>query len=232
MNCTFAMRMKVTVADDAEKLYVHQLFALCDYLTVRALNPFFQRHGVTWDEQFAEFFVPAPGSNPYDPTGVLHFFPPAMFAGQLGELENAIRDALKEVRIIAGPFEPEYFPDGRTIKLMRIPILTNPNANSGPPEVVMSDIAAHLVLRDVLGFQKHQGVYEMDTAELLQRVENVTEEKVQQCASSPLRDPTAPRGVRRMASPVVASMIHRCLGELRLFAQWALAHHHPRVRVA
>jgi hypothetical protein len=30
----------------------------------------------------------------------------------------------------------------------------------------------------------------------------------------------------------VASMIHRCLGELRNFANWALAHHHPRVRVS
>lgn len=232
MNCTFAMRMKVTVADEADKLYVHQLFALCDYLTVRALNPFFERHGVTWDEQFAEFFVPAPGSNPYEPTGIIHFFPPAMFAGQLGELEGAIREALQDVSIMAGRFEPEYFPDGRTVKLMRIPILSNPNANSGPPEVVMSDIAAHLVLRDVLGFSKQKGVYEMETEDLLKRVEAVTEDKVLQCASSPLRDPNAPRGVRRMASPVVAGMIHRCLGELRNFANWALAHQHRRVRVS
>jgi hypothetical protein len=147
-------------------------------------------------------------------------------------LENAIRDSLKDVNIIAGPFEQTFFPDGRTVKLMIIPILANPNGSSGPPEVVMSDIAAHLVLRDVLGYKKNKGAYEMEADDLLKRVESVTEDRVTKCSSSPLRDPKAPRGVRPTPSPVVASMIHRCLGELRTFATWANSRDHRRVRVS
>jgi hypothetical protein len=226
--------MKVTLAETADKLHTHQIFALCDYLTSKALDPFFVRQGVVYDRQFEEFFCPAPGCNPYEPTGLIHFFPPPMFAGQLGEMENAIRAALAEAKIKVGPFGYEYFPDGRTVKTVVIAIVENPNALSGPPEVVMSDIAARLVLRDVLGYQEKNGRFDLESQDLLQRVEGVTEDHVLKCSSSPLRDPNpkAPRRVRSTPSPVVAGMIHRCLGELRGFAQWAATNNYRKVRVA
>lgn len=226
------MRMKVAVTEESDKLHTHQIFALCDYLTAKALDPFFARQGVVWDEQFKEFFCPAPGCNPYEPTGVIHFFPPPAFAGQLGELENEIRAALEAVKIKAGPVQFEYFPDGRTVKTMVIPIIENPNALSGPPEVVMSDIAARLVLRDVLGYKERNGRFDLESEDLLKRVDSVTPEHVQKCSSSPLRDPKSPRRVSPTPSPVVAGMIHRCLGELRGLAQWARRHNYRRVRVS
>lgn len=225
------MALKFTVGDQAQKLHTHRIWDICEFLAVRVVEPFLIERGVRLDPRFTNYFNPAGGSSPYEPTGVIEFFPPGLYADQIDTFEQAIHAELAKLGIQLGPVERELYPGLPVVRVVRIPIVANPTALSGPPEVSMSISAGRTVLRDLLGFQPAQGRYEFTAAELLTRVLKVTEEGVRGCSAAPVKDPKAPKSVRRLSSALTVQRIRRCLAELEQYARWVLDQKYRTIQV-
>jgi hypothetical protein len=116
--------------------------------------------------------------------------------------------------------------------VVRIPVLVNPTAESGPPTVHMSVSAGRVVLRDLLGFSVSQGAYVMPVADLLKQIHGVTEERIAACSSAPMRLAKSGKGPRRTSSAITSQRIHRCLAELGSLAKWAHERKIPAIRAA
>jgi hypothetical protein len=223
------MKLNFTIPEVPRHLQTHQVIDLCDYLTVKVLDPMFAQNGVKWDHRFTDFFHVDNSCDPLEPTGTIRFAVPPMFVGQLGQLENAITEELTKLQIKAAPFAYEGV-SGITLRpTIVISIVDNPTVLVEPPAVNMSSTRGRVVLRDLLGYKTVNGRYEFATDDLLQRVSSVTEEKIAACTASPVRDTKAPGGVRRAPSPVSMKAVRRCLEEVQLFAQWALSHNYRRL---
>jgi hypothetical protein len=223
------MGLKFAIAGTRQPLQTHTLSLLGDMLTSKVVGPFLAAHGVRWDPRFNEFFTHHSESNPFEATGTIEFFPPPMFLGHLNELTESIKAALDRLGIKTGPFVPEDYEGRMAVRVIHIPITENPTVDECPPEVTMSANAGRIVLRDLLGIQPKNGRYEFATAEALQRLDSVTEDRITRCSSSPLRDPKSPRGVNLVASPFAVKRVHRCLGELRRLVQWARTHNYDKI---
>ncbi len=224
------MSLLFTIADRKEGHYTHRIWDLCLYLTDRVLRPFFARSKVSWEKHAGEFFTAEKGANPFEPTGTIVFRVPAMFAGQLGELESLIVAELARHGIQLGAFVREFSEDGMSVLRVHIPVVNNPTAHSGPPEVNMSNSAGCLVLRDLLGYRQTRGSYEFSAEDVLARVQAVTDSQVTKCSSRTVRDPSLPGRLRVTQSSATAHRIQRCLGELQRFAEWAKTHRFARLR--
>jgi hypothetical protein len=224
------MSLMFTIAEREGQPYTHRIWDLCQFLTARVLQPFFARQGVKWERHFADFIAPAAGESPFEATGTVCFRPPPMFAGQLGELERGLSDALREVGIRTAPWERQCSEDGLAVEWIRIPVVENPTARYGPPEVNMSNSAGCLVLRDLLGYRVQRGAYEFRATDVLERLGAVTDSQVVKCSSRTVRDPGVPGRLRVTQSTATAQRIHRCLDEVRRFAQWARDHDFERLR--
>ena len=223
------MSLKFSIPSQPTELNVHNLGNLCQYLSVRVVVPFLMARGIRLEPRYSNFFLNQRNNSPLEATGVIEFYPPPMFLGQFGELQDAIRRELERVGITVGKFSQALRSSRASNWVIRIPILTNPNARSGPPEVTMSTNAGRIVLRDVLGYQKSSGRYEIPVSDLLARVSKVTDEQVLAKSTCTMRDPKNPRQVRVMPSPMTAQRIHRCLAELKGLAEWANANRHLRI---
>lgn len=228
------MNLAFKLLDEPDRTHTHTLDSLCDHLTQTVVVPFLERQGLRWDLRFEQFFLHDRTSDPFAPTGTIVFYPPPLFLGQLSQLESAIQRELDARGIRYDPFARQYYSDGVTVKAVHVPIHDNPTAPSGPPEVSMSGNSGRLVLRDVLDFEPVAGRFQFTADELLSRVERVTEERIRHRSSSPLchKDGALPREIRPTPSVVTIRRIHRCLGELRAFGEWARAHHYQRIEAA
>ncbi len=226
------MSLKFTIPSQPNELTVHNLRSICQYLTVRVVLPFLAARGLRLEPRYANFFLNQRDHSPLEATGTIEFFPPPMFLGQLGELLETIRIELNRVGISVGPLTQALRSGRASTWVIRIPIVANPNARSGPPEVTMSSNAGRIVLQAVLGYSAANGRYELPVKDLLDRVANVTEQQVVAKSTCTLRDPTNPRQVRVMPSPLTAQRIRRCLRELTDLAQWAAAHRHARIEAS
>jgi len=65
---------------------------LCDYLTVKVLDPLLARSEVKWDRRFKDFFHLDNSCAPLDPVGTIRLEVPPILIGQMDQLETAIRD--------------------------------------------------------------------------------------------------------------------------------------------
>jgi hypothetical protein len=202
---------------------------LCDYLTAKVLEPRFEQQGHKWDRRFMDFFTFDNACDPLEPTGTIYFTIPPLFAGQVGELQNAIERELWRCGIKTGTFTATTRADVPTAKVLQIPIVENPTASTEPPEVNVSQTRGCLVLRDLLGYERVQGRYEFTADELLDRAGRITEDKIAACVASPVRDTKVPEGVARVSSPSSINSIRRCLLEIQQFAQWALSRNYRRL---
>ncbi len=225
------MALKFIVADEGQRFHTHRIWDICEFLAARVVEPFLLERGVRLDPRFTNYFSPARGSAPYEPTGVIEFFPPGLYADQVDTFERAMREVLAPLGIELGPMEREYYEGLPVVRVVRVAVRTNPTAQSGPPEVSMSVSAGRVVLRDLLGFRVEQGRYEFTASELLTRVLTVEEAAVRGCSAAPVKDPAAPRAVRRMASALTVERIRRCLRELEEFARWVLDQKCLRIQV-
>jgi hypothetical protein len=225
------MSRKLTFAimEQANPLRTRSIMDLCDYLTDKMLVPRFAESGAKWNRDFMTFFTFDNASDPLQPTGTIRFHVPPLFAGCLASLETAIVEELGKVGIKVGAFAEEKDPADPSATIVRIPIVDNPTAALQPPEVNMSRMRGFVVLRDLLGYQPANSRYEFAADQLLQRIAAVTEDRIAACTASPVRDTQAPAGVRRMPSPISVRAVHRCLDEVRQFAQWAVAHKYTRL---
>jgi hypothetical protein len=223
------MGLKFAIADSHPPLLTHTLWHLGDMLTNRIVAPFLAARGVRWDPRFNEFFTHHRESNPFEPTGTIEFFPPPMFLGHLSELEESIKKMLNRLGIKTAPFVHEDYQGRMAVRVIHIPITENSTVECCPPEVSMSATAGQVVLRDLLGIQPKNGRYEFSAADVLQRMDKVTEDRITRSSNSPLRDAKSPRGVNLVSSPFVVKRVHRCLGELRQLAQWAKSHHYEKI---
>jgi hypothetical protein len=174
------------------------------------------------------FFTFDNASHPLDPTGTIEFSVPPLLAGQVGEIEQSIKQHLSKLNIKTAPFTYERNSVSGAILKMFIPITENPTVLVTPPEVNMSHTRGYVVLRDLLGYEKVNGRYEFETEELLKRVSSVTEDKIAACTASPVWDPKDEK-VSPTPSPVSMKAVMRCLTEIKLFAQWALTHNHRKL---
>lgn len=215
------MSLKFIAADRPTQLYTHNLAALCEYLTARVMEPFLATHGATWDPRFNEFFIHGNESHPYEGTGVIDFMVPGLYDCKVGELEQAILKELGLAEIFVGPLRRETHPESRAVKVVHIPILENPTARSGPPEVNVSPNAGRLVLQDLLGIQPKNGLYDFTPSEVLGRLAAVKPESVEKCGAAPLWDASHSGQVRRTTTPKTTQLIWRCMREIEDFAGWA-----------
>jgi hypothetical protein len=218
------MSLTLTIPENADRLPTHRIIDLCQYLTVKVLQPFFARNQVAWKKPSKDFFSPDGGTDPFEPSGTINFYPPALFAGQLGELETLIKKELARMKIKLGPFQRENHRVRRAVRVVRILIKENPTWDSGPPEVNLSTTAGSLVLRDILGFPQVNGTFQFTADEALKRIPTVTEEQIRKAALRPNRDPNAANRPRPMPSAMIIKRIQRALDELHRFAQWAKVH--------
>lgn len=223
------MKLNFTIADQTTTFQTHQIMGLCEYLTTRVLEPMFIRTGWKWNRRFMNFFTFDNTCDPLDPTGTICFSIPPLFAGQVGELENAIQQELSGLSIETGPFAYERHPATGAVQQIFIPVIHNPTAQLVPPEVNISKTRGCLVLRDLLGYQHVNGRYEFAADDLLKRVSLVTEDKIAACTASPVWDPKSPQSLKPTPSPVSMKAIMRCLSEIKQFAQWALSHNYRRL---
>jgi hypothetical protein len=183
---------------------------LCEYLTGNVLEPLFEKERLRWNCRFMDFFTFDNSCDPLEPTGTIRFTVPPLFSGRVGELEKSIVQELTKLKIRTAPFSYERDPVLGTIKTIVIPIVENPTALYAPPDVNMSQTRACLVLRDLLGYQKVNGLYEFTGEDLVQRASSVTEDKIAACTASPVK---SAQGVRRTPSPISMKAIRRCLGK-------------------
>jgi hypothetical protein len=226
------MGLIFSIPQEAEDERAYHVWGLCNYLTKKVMDPFCARDGGTWDNQFKDFFIHDPSQNPFDPTGVIIFTPPALFEGQFGALETAIKTELEQLHIKTAPFKYVRHQHRRTIKSIRIPIIENPNALNGPPEVSMSKTVGCYVLRDLLGCIRTDGRYEIKTSDVLEKVSNISEEQIQAICKAPVMDTKSPARVRRVSSPFRTKAIQRCIHELSQLALWAAKHHYDTLVAA
>ncbi|MHB1308154.1 MAG: hypothetical protein ACYDC1_00460 [Limisphaerales bacterium] len=223
------MSLRFSVAQEPQPLYTHQLAEICTYLTEQVVVPFLNQQGVRWEARFQDFFKPDEHSHPFEATGTIDFLPPPLFLGQLGQLENAMRDELGRLGIRVGLFAHESYPDRLAVRCIHIPILENPTVQQGPPEVNMSNTAGRIVLRDLLGFASKAGRYEFTATDILDRVCHVKTDDVQKFSTAALVDPQSPGKRRPLPSRINASRIHRCLEELAKYARWAADRQHEKL---
>jgi hypothetical protein len=227
------MGVKFSIPEDREQLHTHHLWALCQYLTAKVIQPFFAANHVQWDPRFVDFFMHDHNSNPFEPTGTIEFYPPLRFAGQSDALENAILAALNEASIVTGAFQREYYPGQPAVKVVRIPILKNPTAQSGPPEVTMPNNAGRIIMSRLLGYQPHNGRFEFNADDVLCKALTISDDAIATQCASPLRQLGAPaNGVPRTANPATVSSVRRCLDELKQLARWAREHHYQKISAA
>jgi len=222
-------KLNFTIADGPIHWRTHRIMELCDYLTGTVLEPMFARDGAKWNRRFMDFFTFDNGCDPLEPTGTIRFAVPPLFAGRIGELEEAIRRELSALKIKTAPFVYEKDPILNTVQGIVIQIVENPTALMAPPDVNMSQTRGCLVLRDLLGYQKVNGRYEFAPEDLLKRVSSVTEDKIAACTAGPVK---SSEGVRRTPSAVSMKAIRRCLDEVRSFGAWAMSHNHRRLAAA
>jgi hypothetical protein len=226
------MKLNFIIEEETSPLHTRTVMELCDYLTARVLDPMFARNNVRWDHRFMDFFTLDNDCGPLDPTGTIRLVVPPLFAGQLGELEKRVVDALAVRGIKPGKIGVVPNPCAPFSKVMVIPILENPSQLVEPPIVNMSRNRGCMVLRDLLGYEQVDGRYEFAADDLLKRVETVTEDKIAACTAAPLREARASGSVKRQPSAIGIRSIHRCLEEVRLFAQWALRHNYRNLAAA
>ena len=226
------MSLKFSIPDEAQDMSAHHIWGLCNYLTSKVMDPFCARDGGQWDNQFKDFFIHDSAQNPFEPTGVIVFTPPALFEGQLGALEAAIKAELDSLKIKTGPFKYERHQHRRTIKSIRIPIIDNPNGLNGPPEVTMSKTVGCYVLRDLLGCERNEGRYELKTQEVLDKVNKISEAQIQDICKAPVADTKSPARVRQVPSIFRTKSIQRCLNELSQLAHWAARHNYDTLVAA
>lgn len=228
------MNLVFKLLDEPVRTHTHTLDCLCEHLTQTVVVPFLEAQGLCWDLRFEQFFLHDGSSDPFAPTGTIMFYPPPLFLGQLGQLESDIRQELEGRGIQCGTFARQCYTDGVTVKAVHIPILENPTAPSGPPEVSMSGNSGRLVLRDVLGFEPAAGRFQFTAGELVSRVDHVTEERIRQRSAAPVcrSGDAAPRVIPPTPSLVTVRRIRRCLGELRAFGEWAREHALQRIEAA
>lgn len=226
------MSLKFSIPDEAQDVSTHHIWGLCNYLTSKVMDPFCAQDGGQWDNRFKDFFIHDASQNPFEPTGTIVFTPPALFEGQLGSLETAIKKELESLNIKTGPFEYERSKQRRTIKSIRIPIIDNPNAVNGPPEVTMSKTVGCYVLRDLLGCERNEGRYELKTREVLEKVNKISEAQIQEICTAPVADKKSAARVNRVPSLFRTKSIQRCLNELSLLAQWAARHNYDTLVAA
>ena len=211
-------KLSFTIADGPVYWRTHRIMELCEYLTGKVLEPMFTREGAKWNRRFMDFFSFDNDCSPLEPTGTIRFTVPAMFAGRIGELEQAIIQELAKLNIKAGPFQYQKDPE-LPIQVILIPIIENPTALVAPPDVNMSHTRGCLVLRDLLGYQRVNGRYEFAPQDLVERVTSVTEDKIAACTASPVK---GAEGVKRTPSPISMKAIRRCLDEVKQFGVWAM----------
>ncbi len=219
-------KLKFTIAEGPIHWRTHRIMELCEYLTENVLEPMFKREGATWNRRFMDFVTFDNTCNPLEPTGTIYFAVPPLFAGQLGQIEEAIRTELSRLKIKTGEFVYTRDPVLNTIKSVAIPVLENPTALLAPPDVNMSQTRGCLVLRDLLGYQKVNGRYEFASEDLVKRVSSVTEDKIAACTASPVK---VSQEIRRTPSPVSMKAIRRCLEEVRQFGLWAMRNKYSRL---
>lgn len=227
------MSLAFRLLDETQTTHTHTLDALCGHLSARVVAPFLRSQGVYWDPRFEQYFLHHADSDPFAPTGRIEFYPPPMFLGQLGQIENAIREECRRLGIIIGPFTEQHFPGGLAVRVVEIEVRGNPTAHSGPPEVSMAGNSGRLVLSRVLGYEPRNGRYEINARDLLDRVDRVTDDRIQAESTAPVCDASSTeREVRPTPSAITIHRIRRCLSELRALASWAHAHQCERIEVA
>ncbi len=225
-------KLSFILLEQRNPLHTRCIMDLCDYLTDRMLAPRLAASGTKWEHDFMNFFSFDNACDPLQPTGAIFFHVPPLLAGCAGSLEKAIVEELTLLQIKTGAIVHEKDLNDPGSVVLRIPIVDNPTAALQPPEVNMSRTRGFVVLRDLLGYQPSNGRYEFAADELLRRVGTVTEERIAACTTSPVRDEQAAAGVRRSPSPVSMQAVHRCLEEIREFAEWALRHDYHRLAAA
>jgi hypothetical protein len=223
------MSLRFTLPETNGKNHTHCLSEICRFLTLEVIVPFLAKSGVRWQPRFSDFCIHDPESHPYEATGSIQLFPPPVLLGQLGELEDLVRRELLQRGVKTGQFVRESFPDGFAVRAVHIPIVEN--LSSGPPQVNISPTAGSLVLRDLLHFTPKAGRYEMDATEIIQRAAHVTDTDIERCSCSPVRDPKAPRKVKRLPSAGVMKRLKRCLEEVKGYAVWARDHQYHKIEV-
>jgi hypothetical protein len=219
-------KLNFTIAGELPVLRTHRIVDLCDYLTSRVLEPKFASAGAKWDARFMDFFAHDTSTDPMEPTGRIKLTVPPLFAGRVGELENAVIEELRALGIKTGPFTYECHPVVASIQIVCIPIVENPTVLISPPDVNIGYNRGAIVLRDLLGYQPANGRYEFAAQDLLKRASAVTEDRIAAATTGPLK---TPEGVRRTPSAVTIRSLHRCLDEIKLFAAWAAKHNYQKL---
>ena len=222
-------KLTFTVTEQANPLRTRTIMDLCDYLTEKMLVPRFAASGSKWKHEFMDFFTFDNTCDPLQPTGTIIFTVPPLFAGCAASLEAAILDELGKLKIKTGAILQEDHPVVPAAHVMRIQIVENPTALLQPPEVNMSTTRGTVVLRDLLGYQPSNGRYEFAADDLLKRIASVTQDKIAACTASPVRESRSESEVRRTPSPISMKAVQRCLEEVRLFAEWAVANNYGRL---
>ena len=221
--------LRFAIADGTTVLRTHRIMDLCDYLTTTVLEPLFASEGCKWDHRFMNFFFFDNDCDPLEPIGTIRFRVPPMYAGRVDELERAVGDEFRRLKIKTGPFAYERDPKLQTVKVIIIPVTENPTALNDPPDVNMGQTRGCLVLRDLLGYQRTNGRYEFTPEDLIKRVSMVTENQIAACTAGPVKTPD---GIRRAPSPVSMKAIRRCLEEIKQFGLWALRNNYARLAAA
>lgn len=226
------MSLKFVAADRPTQLFTHNLEALCDYLTVKVMEPFLAAQGTRWDPRFHDFFAHGQDSHPYEATGTIDFLVPGMYDCKVGEFENAILAELRQLGLTTGTIQRETHPGSMAVRVVHIPIVKNPTALSGPPEVNVSPNAGRLILRDLLGFQPHNGTYEFGANDLLKRLSSVKPEAVAKCGAAPVWDQKQDSQPLRASAPKTVQLVDRCLKEIGAFADWAHRNQYQKLQVS
>lgn len=225
-------KLTFSIADGPAPTPTRTIMELCDYLTDRMLMPRFAESGAHWEHAYMDFFTFDNTCDPLQPTGTIIFTVPPLLAGCAASLEASIVAELGKLGIKTGRISREAPAGQPDAAVLRIPIKDNPTVHTQPPEVNMSRTRGFVVLRDLLGFQPVSGRYEFTTEELLKRLDNVSEQRIAACTSSPVQEKKARARVEVQPSLVSVRAVHRCLDELREFAEWAVEHKKKRLVAA
>lgn len=223
------MKLQFRIVDAPDQMPTHTILDLCDYLTVKVLEPMFLKEGKQWDRRFINFFVMDSSCNLLEPTGVMKLTVPMFFAGRNTELEEAIIAKLYELGIRTGPITYVKPKVHSGAEVMVIPITENPTALIAPPPVNITQARGCVVLRDLLGYRQVDGKYIFASEDILKRASSITEDQIAARVASPVK---VGKEVKRVPSPVTVQAINRCLEEIKRFAQWAVSHNYRQLAAA
>lgn len=169
--------MDVRIKDADYKNRLDNILNVCVYLENKLyniINSFTPEQKEYYDKNRVAELISPDGDGAFKTKGIINFYLRPIPPDLINKFIQAIKYYLQEVNIKYAQFYEEDSNSWKNSRVVRIPILEIPKEDAGPPELNLSNINAHLIFNDVLGFKGVDNYhYVISARDLLIKIDNL-----------------------------------------------------------